>query len=348
MSATRAVISAMSLMSPAGIGVEPFREAVLTGRPSPGGRVEDFRTEPPAGSGRPVRLIDRPSAMALATIGTLLGEDVLAGWPPARRGLVLASGAAGIDQSMTLTRDSLTRPRPDNVNPALVPACVMNYASGQAAIAHDLRGPNATVTAGRAGGLAALRYARLLLARDRADAVVCGAYDDLNERRIAIAEAAGLKATASEGSCVFLVEPAERALSAGRPVRAEILALESGVFAEPRDAAGVLAAAVDRALDAAATAPGDVGLIVPAGTEDTDLPDLAHARVVRTADLIGDVFGAMSAFQIAAAIIGGDLAGDGPALVTSIDPDGHAACCLLRTDPATGSAVQTDEGEPGA
>ncbi|QXJ22381.1 3-oxoacyl-ACP synthase [Actinomadura graeca] len=335
MSATRAVISAMSLMSPAGVGVAPFRDAVRTGRPVPGGRVEDFRTEPPAGSGRPVRLIDRPSAMALAAIGTLLAGDVLDGWPPLRRGLVLAAGAAGIDQSMTLTRDSLTRPRPDNVNPALVPACVMNYASGQAAIAHGLRGPNATVTAGRAGGLAALRYARLLLARDRADAVVCGAYEDLNERRVAIAEAAGVKATASEGCGVFLVEPRERALAAGRPVLAEILALESGVFAEPRDAAGVLADAVARALDAAGLVPADVRLLVPSGAEDADPPGLAHARAVRPAGLLGDAFGAAAAFQVAAAI----TAGDGPALVTTLDPDGHAACCLLRVHP---------EGEPAA
>ncbi|MFI0450152.1 beta-ketoacyl synthase N-terminal-like domain-containing protein [Actinomadura sp. 6N118] len=328
MTAAKGVISAMSLMSPAGIGVEPFREAIRAERPAQGGDVEDFHTERPEGSGRPVRLIDRPSAMVLATMGTLLGDDVLAGWAPGRRGLVLGSGASGIDQSMTLTRDSLTRPRPDNVNPALVPACVMNYASAQAAITYDLQGPNATVTAGRATGLAALRYAGLLLARDRADAVVCGAYEDLNERRVAIAEAAGIKGTAAEGCCAFLVEPAERARAGGRPVLAEILAVDSGVFTEPRDAADVLAAAVRRALDAAGTGPGDIGLIVPGGSEDADLLGLAHARVVRPGTLIGDAFGAASAFQVATAIVagGGDLA-----LITTIDPDGHAACCLLRT-----------------
>ncbi|MFG2000315.1 beta-ketoacyl synthase N-terminal-like domain-containing protein [Spirillospora sp. NPDC048911] len=340
MTAAKGVISAMSLMSPAGIGVEPFRAAIRADRPVPGGRVEDFHTEPPEGAGRPVRLIDRPSAMALATIGTLLGDDVLAGWAPDRRALVLGSGASGIDQSMTLTRDSLTRPRPDNVNPALVPACVMNYASAQAAIAYDLQGPNATVTAGRATGLAALRYAGLLLARDRADAVVCGAYEDLNERRVAIAEAAGIKGTVTEGCGAFLVEPAERARAGGRPVLAEILAVDGGVFAEPRDAAGVLAASVRRALATAGAGLGDVGLIVPGGTEDADPHGLAHARTVRPGAIVGDAFGAAAAFQLAAAIAagGGDLA-----LITTIDPDGHAMCCLLRTAGPGG-----DEGGPGA
>lgn len=341
-----AVISAMSLMSPAGTGVRPFRDAIRAGVPLTGGRVEDFRTEAPDPSSRPVRLVDRASAMALAAVGTLLDGDVLHGWPPGRRALVLGSGAAGIDQSMTLTRDSLTRPRPDNVRPALVPACVMNYASAQAAITYDLQGPNATVTAGRTTGLAALRYALLLLARGRADAVVCGAYEDLNQRRVAIAETSGIKDPAAEGCCVFLVETAGRARAAGRFVLAEVLAVDGGVFAEPSDAAGVLAAAVQRALDSAGASPGEIELLVTSGTAETAdaYPGLADARTLRPAELIGDTFGAASAFQIAAAIASaGSMGGRGGlALITTTDPDGHAGCCLLRT-PRT-----ADRGEPGA
>ncbi|TDD87649.1 3-oxoacyl-ACP synthase [Actinomadura darangshiensis] len=336
----RTVISAMSLMSPAGIGTGPFRAAIdaalLAGGPqplgeAPGGRVEDFRPEESA-SARPVRLADRPSAMAIATVEALLPDDVLAAWPPDRRALVLGSGASGIDQSMTLTRDSLTRPRPDNITPALVPACVMNYASAQAAIRFDLRGPNATVTAGRATGLAALRYARRLLTRGRADAVVCGAYEDLNDRRAAIAEAAGIKAPPAEGCCAFLVEPGTRARAHGRPELAEVLALESGVFAEPADAGAVLAGTVRRALDRAGADPGDVALLVPSGDEDAGLGALRDARVLRTADLVGDLHGAAAAFQVATAIAVADEAPlRGLALITAVDPDGQAGCCLLHT-----------------
>ncbi|MGK5552836.1 beta-ketoacyl synthase N-terminal-like domain-containing protein [Actinomadura kijaniata] len=329
------VISAVSLMSPAGVGVGPFREAVRTGTAVPGGPVGDFHVAEPPATGRAVRLADRPSAMALATIGTLLDGGAADRCPPARRGLVLGSAAAGIDQSMTLTRDSLTRPRPDNVNPALVPACVMNYASAQAAIEFDLRGPNATVTAGRLTGLAALRYARRLLAAGRSDMVVCGAYEDLNERRVAIAEAAGVRGVPAEGCCAFLVEPGERAREHGRSVLAEVLALETGVFADPGEAFDVLGAAVGRALHAAGAAPSDVGLLVPAGREDARLPGLGKARVVRPAELIGDTHGAAAAFQVAAAIAADAAgAGDGDgclALVTAVEPDGHVGCCLLRT-----------------
>ncbi|WP_141584099.1 beta-ketoacyl synthase N-terminal-like domain-containing protein [Actinomadura sp. WMMA1423] len=332
-------ISAMALMSPAGVGAGPFGEAVRAGTPLPGGAVEDFRTEAPDPSARPVRLVDRPSAMALAAIADLLGGDVLEGWPPHRRALVLGSGAAGIDQSMTLTRDSLTRPRPDNVNPALVPACVMNYASAQAAMAFDLQGPNATVTAGGATGLAALRYARRLLAAGRADAVVCGAYEDLNDRRAAIAEAAGRAGRPAEGCAVFLVESAGRARSRGRPVLAEVLALESGVFDEPGQAHDVLGAAVHRALRTAGADLEDVGVLVPSGPEDARMRVPARTRVVRFSEIVGDAFGAAGALQVAAAIAvsgaGRERAAPDPAgglaLITTIDSDGHAGCCLLRT-----------------
>ncbi|MFV2173178.1 beta-ketoacyl synthase N-terminal-like domain-containing protein [Actinomadura sp. LOL_016] len=339
------VISGMALMSPAGIGVDAFRDALRGGAALAAAAVEDFRTEPPAGTGRPVRLIDRPSAMAVATIADLLRPDVLAARPPHRRALVLGSGAAGIDQSMALTRDSLTRPRPDNVNPALVPACVMNYASGQAAIAFDLQGPNATVTAGRATGLAALQYARRLLVRDRADAVVCGAYEDVNPRRAAIAAAAGRASREAEGCCAFLVERAEAARAAGRPPLADVLAVESGVFGSSRDATRVLDGAVRRALRSAGAEPGDVGRLVPSADEAVppSVPPSASpspVRIVRPARVIGDTFGAMAAFQVAAAIVETDGSPEYDsrrdprpdlALVTTLDPDGHAWCCLLRT-----------------
>ncbi|MFD0535985.1 beta-ketoacyl synthase N-terminal-like domain-containing protein [Actinomadura luteofluorescens] len=333
------VISAMALMSPAGVGAGPFGEAIRAGVPLPGGAVEDFRTEAPDPSARPVRLVDRPSAMAIAAIGDLLGPDVLAGWPPHRRALVLGSGAAGIDQSMTLTRDSLTRPRPDNVNPALVPACVMNYASAQAAMAFDLRGPNATVTAGAATGLAALRYARRLLASGRADAVVCGAYEDLNDRRAAIAEAAGREARPAEGCGVFLVEPAERARShglagAGRGPRAGEPRLRRALPRPRRAGRRRAQSAAHRRRRPRERRPPRA---LRAGGRRLRLP--AHTRVLRPSEIVGDAFGAAAALQVAAAIAVRDASRErasldpagGLALITTIDTDGHAACCLLRT-----------------
>ncbi len=317
-------ISLMSVLSPAGTGAGAYAEALRSGTRAPGGAVPDLDTGTPEPLPSRVRLADRPSDLALAAIGSLLDGVAMEDWPPERRAIVLGSGAAGIDQSMTLTRDSLTRPRPDNVNPALVPACVMNYASAQAAIRFGLRGPNATVTAGRLTGLAALGYARRLLSRDRADAVICGAYEGLSDRRVAIAEAAGVKRPAAEGCCVFLVEPAERAHARGRPVLAEVLSLETGVFGEPGDAAGVLRDTAVRALRRAGAAADDVALLVPGGGEDV----LAAARTVRPADVIGDAFGAASALQVAAAVT--ECPPGGLALITSADPDGHAGACLLR------------------
>lgn len=327
------VISAFEVMTSAGVGAEPFAAALAPGAAPVHGPVPGFATGDDSTVASRVRLADRPSAMALAAIASLLPDGAARSWDPARRALVLGSGAAGIDQSMTVTRDSLTRPRPDNVNPALVAACVMNYASAQAAIRFDLRGPNATVTCGRVTGLAALGYARRLLAAGRADAVICGAYEDMNERRTGIAAAAGVAGPAAEGCCVLLVESAERARAHGRPVLAEVLAVETGVFTEPGDAHDALRSVAERALRRAEAVPEDVGLVVPGGDEDP----LPGARVVRPAEAVGDAFGAAAALQLAAAVIAGSRGT--LALVTATDPDGHAGACLLRVaDPGTRSA----------
>jgi 3-oxoacyl-[acyl-carrier-protein] synthase II len=320
-----AVISLMSLMSPAGAGEAAFTEALRAGGRTPGGPVAGF--EPAEAAASPAQLVNRPSALAVAAVADLLDRAGLDGWEPARRSVVLGSGAAGVDESITMTRDSLTRARPDKINPALVPACVMNYAAALAAMRFDLRGPNVTVTAGRVTGLAALGYARRLLARDRADAVVCGAFEDVGERRTAIAEAAGVKGPAAAGCGVFLVEPAARARAAGRTVLAEILALDTGAFAEPADAEPVLAQTVDRALSRAGVDAADVGLFVPAGEEAP--PHAGNPRVVRPVEVFGDAFGAAAALQVAAAITEGSPGG--LALVTATDPDGQTGACLLRT-----------------
>lgn len=322
------VISGMAMVTPNGIAGQ------LAGALSARGVVAGLRAQADPAPPSPNGLADRASAMAADAVAALL-EPVSGDCPPSRRALVLGSGSAGIDQSMTLITESLTRSRPFNVSPALVPACVMNYASALCAIRFGLQGPNVTVTAGRATGLAALAYATRLIRLGRADLAVCGAYEDLNDRRgalQALAEADGGYPPPGEGCCVFLLEAGERASRSGRPALAEVVALESGVVTRPADSGAVLTEVVGRALARCGAVGDDIAVVAVSGGEERVLrPLLAAATWIRPADLLGDTLGAAMAFQAGAALLAGQPAAGRLVMAVATDRDGQAGCVVLRS-----------------
>lgn len=321
------VVSRVAMMTAAGTGAE-----LAGATPYPAGSaVTDLVTPTEAVPAGPGRLADRPSEMATATVGALL-DGVADGCPPGRRGLVLGSGAAGMDQSMTVTTDSLTRTRPFNVSPALVPACVMNYASALCAIAHDLQGPNITVTAGRATGLAALTYGWRLIRRGRADIVACGAYEDLNERRAAIdALITGGGTELGEGCCAFVLETSAHAAAHGRPVLAEILAIEASATATGTSSSACIADVIAAALERSGTGGDEVDIAVTSATDEPACrPVLPNATWLRPHETVGDTFGAEAAFQVAAATLSERGDTERTAVVVVSDLDGQLACAVLR------------------
>lgn len=330
-------ISGMAMMTPSGVGRKLADMAApgTTSATAAPGIVSDLECPdevPPTGPGR---LADRPSAMAIETIGALLPGSGYTECPPDRRGVVLGSSSVSMDQSMTVTRDSLTHKRPYNVNPALIPACVMNYASARSAIEYESQGPNVTVTAGRTAGLAAFTYARRLLRRDRADAVVCGAFEDLNDRRASIAALAREDtggAHQGEGACVFLVESPARSRARGAPRLADVLAVDSAVATVPHDSDIALADLARRVLRRCEIAPADVGLCVVASDEDSAVRDVVeHAAVVRPAEIVGDTLGATAAFQIATATLAHAAHATSFSLIATKDQDGQLSCAVLAT-----------------
>ena len=128
--------------------------------------IEDFDARAELGR-KGIRTLDRATLLAIATIARL-GPAVVdpaqrdepgPSGVPAVTGLVMGTGAGSVQSTMDFTRDALTGDRPYLVDPARFPNTVMNFAAGQCAIWYGLRGPNATVTTGRATGIAALRYA---------------------------------------------------------------------------------------------------------------------------------------------------------------------------------------------
>ncbi|WP_320065211.1 beta-ketoacyl synthase N-terminal-like domain-containing protein [Micromonospora sp. RTGN7] len=341
------VISGMAVVSCLGTDTGDFTAGLPAGRtpgePAALARVSEQDDEAFATSRR-VRLRERSSVLAVGTVTKLLAGLDLSASPPARRGIVLGSAMASIDSYMIVSKGSLSGAKPYFVDHNRMPPGIMNYTSGQAAVKFDLHGPNVTVTAGRASGLTALTCGRRLVAAGRADIMLAGAFEEVTERRLRIEAAAGRSAdgiAAGEGACVFALETADSARRADRPVLAELLATTAGYFATEAEAGATLTRTVERALRQAGVTPAEIRTVVRgtpgpgrlAGQESTVLAALApDARIVDPASVVGDTWGASSAFGVAAAVA---VPEGGLTLVTSIDPDGQVAACLVRPPAAS-------------
>ncbi|MDX6355853.1 MAG: hypothetical protein QOF98_2756, partial [Streptomyces sp.] len=123
--------------------------------------VPDFDVRATLGK-KGTRSMNRVTGLAVATSGELLASADRLTAPRGQTGFVLGTTVGSAQSTLDLTRGSLTGDRPYLVESGLIPYAVMNGTAGQCAIWHGLRGPNATLSAGRPGGLVALNYARRL------------------------------------------------------------------------------------------------------------------------------------------------------------------------------------------
>ncbi|MEV5974983.1 beta-ketoacyl synthase N-terminal-like domain-containing protein [Streptomyces sp. NPDC051921] len=357
------VISDWSVLSPYGMGAEPFAEGVRAHRevvprlntevwPGPSDQaclIPGFNVVEALGS-RGTRTMDRLTGITVATLGALLepygtSRPPLAGGPE-RIGLVLGTGSGSVQSTMDFTRDSLTGAQPFYVDPALFPNTVMNRAAGASAIWHGFKGPNATLAGGPLTGLQALRYAARLRERGHCEVVLCGAVEEYSVQRAWLDwHARGPEradVAVAEGCAVFLLEDAESAERHGRRPRAEILSSRFSAYGGPEDLRPALARLVRAALDDAAVDPAEVRLAAPSGTgggaPDAETQVLAEvlagsgAELVHVRDLFGDACAASAALQLGAVLALGDSpAGrDAVAVVTSVDEDGLLACTTVR------------------
>ncbi|WP_369137435.1 beta-ketoacyl synthase N-terminal-like domain-containing protein [Modestobacter versicolor] len=346
-------ITGWAMHSPAGDTPPAAAQSVLAGAscasavdPATAGpyaracRVPDFDRVRSLGR-KGTRTMDRATALAVATVAGL-GPDVVGhGRPDAvGTGLVLGTAMGSVQSTMDFTRDALTGDRPYLVDPARFPNTVMNFAAGQCAIWHGLRGPNATVIAGRVTGVAAVRYAIRLLTLGHARRVITGAVEELSPQRGWLEShlPGGPERLLGEGCGVLLLEPAETG-TAG-PV-GDVVAVETGLAASPEATRRVLGRVAAAALDA--LPPGAV-LDVHApyddrpGSVEADALTAAlggrpRPRVLPTTTTLGDSGAASAVLQTQVALGALHLRStgrDGYALVTSLDTEGVVGALLLR------------------
>jgi 3-oxoacyl-(acyl-carrier-protein) synthase len=335
-------ISAWSAISPFGYGRDAFADGVnsRTDPSAPVGRewtgpderactVPDFDVRERLGA-KGTRAMNRISALAVCTAEQLIAEAE----PECRddTGFVLGTTVGSAQSMMDFTRASLEAEKPFHVEPAKVPSCVMNCAAGQVAIWHRLRGPNATIAAGRATGLMALNYARRLLLTGRAQQVLCGAAEEYSHARSWLdhhRQGERNRAVLGEGCAMLLLGPE----SAVRRPLATLVGVRSRMCLDG-DAAAAVRTATRRLLVDGGVEPGAVW--AACGDEPAALRSMFGDPVVdRVPDmeLIGDTSCASALFQLTALL---SVAATDPgsagrfAVLSSVADDGAVACALVR------------------
>jgi 3-oxoacyl-[acyl-carrier-protein] synthase II len=348
------VISAWSAVSPFGIGVGDFAEGLRSGRPvltAPGdvegvppglavGMVPDFAVREVLGRSG-TQGMDRLTGLAVVAAGHLTETGDL---PPGEGVAVVLGTTTGSQQSMSdITRDTLIHDKPFYIETAHIPNAIMNSSAGQCAMRYGLKGPNATVAAGRASTLSALMYARRLLAAGRARTVFCGAAEELSSARAwwewRAGSLTGGTPALGEGCVLLRLDAAPDGTSGGL---ARLVAVEFATHGAESPAQTV-ELCVRRALDRAGILPEDVWAVA-AGTSAQD-PNTTEwdvlAKVfaglqphhVDCLATVGDTGAASAGFQLAAVLASATwtpgVAGR-YAAITALDGDGSAGCAVVQ------------------
>jgi 3-oxoacyl-[acyl-carrier-protein] synthase II len=318
----KVVVTGIGPVTPVGVGLRPFWEALLAGRcgidhiqrfdPSElpvkiGGEVLEFD---PTGWMTPKEVKRSDRAVHLAVAGAKLAwED--AGQPsvdPARTGVMFSTGIGGLSSLLAQHKVFLERGA-DRVSPFMVPQLMPNAAAGNVAMAFGFTGPNECITTACAAGAHAVGDAYRLIQRGLADVCIAGG-TEASVLPLTIAGFAQMQALTrnpnpkkasrpfdrdrdgfvlSEGACALVLEEADRATARGARIYAEVTGYGASADAyhitapEPEGLGAIQA--LQAALEDAQEPPDAVGYINAHGTS-TKLNDAAETKAVKKA--LGD------------------------------------------------------------
>ncbi|GLI50084.1 3-oxoacyl-[acyl-carrier-protein] synthase 2 [Tepidanaerobacter syntrophicus] len=185
----RIVVTGMGVVSPVGIGINKFWNSLIGGKsgidkitafnaedlPSKiAGEVRDFNPEDYIDR-KELKRLDRFTQFAVAAT-KMAFEDAqldLSKIDPTRVGVILGSGIGGAN-TWEEQHTILLEKGPRRVSPFFIPMMIINMASGQTAMAFNLKGPNFTVVTACASGTNAIGEAFRVLQRGDADIIVSG------------------------------------------------------------------------------------------------------------------------------------------------------------------------------
>ena len=256
----RVVVTGMGVVSPVGIGVDAFWNALLSGKSGVtpitefdptdfpvkiAGEVKDFDPVKYVGDKKTVRHMDRNAQFAVAA-AKMAAQDAkldMSVEDPNRVGTIIGTGIGGI-KTMEDTVERIEKRGPGKVNPFAVPMMIANMASGMFSITFGLQGPVLTDVTACASGNNALGRATRMIQWGDADVMFAGG----TEAAVAKTPMAGFAAmhalssrecppeeascpfdvrrdgfVLGEGSGVLILEELEHAKKRGAHIYAEVI-----------------------------------------------------------------------------------------------------------------------------
>lgn len=185
----RAVVTGMGAVTPLGIGVPAFWQALRSGKSAVGpitrfdatghpcriaAEVPDFRPDDFMDA-REARRSDRFTQFAVAAAAMALQEAGLdpSAVDPAQAGVILGTGIGGMETFCDQHRQLMDR-GPSRVSPFFIPMMIANMAAGQLAITFGFTGPNATAVTACAAGANAIGEAFRTIQRGEAEVMLTG------------------------------------------------------------------------------------------------------------------------------------------------------------------------------
>jgi 3-oxoacyl-[acyl-carrier-protein] synthase II len=318
----RVVITGLGAVTPVGIGVSAYWDAICAGRPGVGpltlvdpalvpskvgAECPDF--DPKAALGpKDARRLDRATQFAMAA--------ALEAWEDASidgqvdkdmTGVVFATGIGGIGS--LLASDKVLREKgPNRVSPFTVPQLMPNAAAGAIAMRLGLRGPNFCTTTACAASNHALGLAFQSVRSGESDAMVAGGSESafVEIALIAFAQMTALSTkfndhpeeasrpfdarrdgfVMGEGAGALVLEEREAALRRGATIHAELVGFGQSADAfhitAPSEDGSGAALAMRRALASAQLEPEQVDY-VNAHATSTQAGDVSETRAIKLA-----------------------------------------------------------------
>jgi 3-oxoacyl-[acyl-carrier-protein] synthase II len=318
----RVVVTGMGIISPFGIGIDRFWEALRRGQ-SGVKRIDSFDTSdltcqiaaPVEGfdpeemvSKKDVRRMDRTTQMAVAAAGMALADAGLAegGYDPYEIGVGIGTGMGGM-RTMEDGHATFLEDGPRRVSPFLVAMMIPNMPSGQVSIQFGLRGPSRCIATACATGSDSIGEAFETVRRGSVPIMLAGGVE-ASITRFVIAAFCSCKVLSrrndapeqasrpfdrdrdgfvmGEGGGIVVLEDRERALARGARIYAEVVGYAGTADAfhmTAPDATGEpMAMAIRAALREAGLPPTAIDYVNAHGTS-TQLNDKIETKALKLA-----------------------------------------------------------------
>lgn len=316
----RVVVTGIGVVSPVGIGLDNFWQALVEGK-SGIGKITRFDTEDFAVKiagevndfdpndyfdRKEARRLDRFAQMAIVSAQMALKDaeleiqDNIA----ERTGVLLGSGIGGLETLEDQAR-VLMKKGPARVSPFFIPMMISNIASGQISIYVGAKGPNSNTTTACASSAHAIGEAAEIIKRGDADVMIAGG-SEAAITPLAMAGFTVMRALSTrndepekasrpfdaerdgfvmgEGSCVMIMEEYEMAKARGAQIYGEVkgygLTGDAYHITAPAPEGEGAARCMQMAIDKAGIQPEEVDYINAHGTS-TPLNDKYETMAIK-------------------------------------------------------------------